>query len=58
MRKPELVVPDVALIATLPLSTAEAEIDAPDDALIAVSPRLIFCPVTLIPDTDAVVLSP
>ena len=58
MRKPKLVVPDAALIATLPLSTAEAEIDDPDAALIVVSPRLIFCPVTLIPDTDAVVLSP
>ena len=58
MRKPELVVPDDALIATLPFSNAEAEIDAPDAALIVVAPRLIFCPVTLIPATDAVVLSP
>ena len=58
MRKPALVVPDAALIATLPFSTAKAEIDAPDAALIAVAPRLIFCPVTLNADTDAVVLSP
>ena len=58
MRKPKLVVPDAALIATLPFSTAKAEIDDPDAALIVVAPRLIFCPVTLIPATDAVVLSP
>jgi len=58
MRKPALVVPDAALMATLPLSTAEAEIDAPDAALIFVAAGLIFCPVTLIVDTDVVVLSP